>query len=73
MRLTKQFVRELAPALTASLLMFANGVALGWSSPAIPSLQRDEVFRDMVTKEAASWIGRVEMMMIMSKMRCPRI
>ena len=58
MKLTRQFWREFLASFSACLLVFSTGTAIGWSSPAIPSLQQDPKFQHLVTKASTPWIGR---------------
>jgi len=40
-----------------SFLLFNNGASIGWSSPALPSLETDSGFSDKISTNTAAWIG----------------
>ena len=52
-----QFWREGFSAVSASFLLFNNGASIGWSSPALPSLQADADFAGRICENTAAWIG----------------
>jgi hypothetical protein len=51
------FWREAFAAISVSFLLFNNGASIGWSSPAIPSLEMDQDFSDKIGSNTAAWIG----------------
>ena len=51
------FWREAFAAVCVSFLLFNNGVSIGWSSPALPSLEMDQDFADKIGSNIAAWIG----------------
>ena len=51
------FWREAFAAVSVSFLLFNNGVSIGWSSPALPSLKMDQDFADKIGSNIAAWIG----------------
>jgi len=57
LNITPQLKKEGLAAFAACLLIFSNGTTIGWTSPALPSLQKDPQFKDIVTDDISSWIG----------------
>jgi len=51
------FWREGFTAFALSFILFNNGASIGWSSPALPSLEEDEDMADKIGENTASWIG----------------
>ena len=51
------FWREGFTTFALSFILFNNGASIGWSSPALPSLQDDEDFSDKISENTVAWIG----------------
>ena len=51
------FWREAFATFAASLLMFNNGLSIGWSSPALTSIETDEIFSTSIVESVEVWIG----------------
>ena len=51
------FWREAFATFAASLLMFNVGLSIGWSSPALTSIEADEIFSSSIMESVHVWIG----------------
>ena len=51
------FWREGITTIALSFLLINNGASIGWSSPALPSLEDDEDFSDKISENTVAWIG----------------
>ena len=51
------FWREAFVNFAASLLMFNSGLSIGWSSPALASIETDEIFSTSIKEGVEVCIG----------------